>query len=652
MPGIRRTVYLLAAWLFGLYSGSIVWVSTSTDRRHHPLSRPPQVALDWEVTEASLRRRAQSKRKHSGSGSTSVCGQLFPDQGGIPAALDTWTSSLTDIHVASQLLPNDPKYVFSGFTRQLLNMVTPRLPSAVTFLPNSQWETVERLLQKLVAHYEFATSRENDKGAPPDPIRLVILGGSVLVGRNCRRIVKDLGLQLRLPNRECTYSHRLEQFVNRYWSTFLLDNHNLTSIDHPHPLLQVTKIAMGGTNTATGSRILEYNLLPEAARDPDVIINAYSTNDMHVLTVQEALQSNVTLPILLLDMIQDFCRTVLQRRPCNRPTPLLIHLDDYLGNEQRKLLEIADLSRTVSALSSYYGFAAFSYANMVRRLVLSDTHESWFSPDGWWPSHSASRMEREIHPGMGMHIAMVWVIVYGFLDVATTFCSGPELFRRLDTHDDVRTPLQEKQSAQVPGRPNRPPRALPPPLTVHSRLDDISETWKVQSEQQDRQLEAIDCTTEPIDKCIFSWVSGLSLQQNDKAYVEALFQSHLVNDGQWALSDDGDKLGWVPTKIGAYATLEFLNVKQPINTVTFFTLKSYGDKWENSRLKVQVESKTRSSPWRDETTHEFVGFHSKTTSEVYVEKIPVKVEIGGSLRFGYSLSEGMTFKIMGLAVCT
>ena len=127
----------------------------------------------------------------------------------------------------------------------------------------------------------------------------------------------------------------------------------------------------------------------------------------------------------------------------------------------------------------------------------------------------------------------------------------------------------------------------------------------------------------------------------------------MTNDGQWNLSNDGDKLGWVPTTIGDSAILEFPNVKQPIHTVTFFTLTSYGDKWKNSRLKVIVESKTQPSrPWSKATTHEILGFHSKTTSEVYTEKISVTVERGGSLRLGYSLSEGKTFKIMGLAVCT
>ena len=47
-------------------------------------------------------------------------------------------------------------------------------------------------------------------------------------------------------------------------------------------LFDVTKIAMGGTNTAVGSQVLQYDLLPEEARNPDIVLNAYSTNDMHV----------------------------------------------------------------------------------------------------------------------------------------------------------------------------------------------------------------------------------------------------------------------------------------------------------------------------------------------------------------------------------
>ena len=170
-------------------------------------------------------------------------------------------------------------------------------------------------------------------------------------------------------------------------------------------MFQVTKIAMGGTNTAVGAQVFQFDLLPEEARDPDIVINGYATNDMHVLTVLEAQSGNQTLGQRVFEITQEFVRTVLEDKPC-RNKPLLIHMDDYLGNEQREILSTMELSQAVGTLADYYGFARVSYANLVRDIVYGDTREYWFSPEGWWPEGNRSKvMEREIHPGMGKWIS-------------------------------------------------------------------------------------------------------------------------------------------------------------------------------------------------------------------------------------------------------
>jgi hypothetical protein len=156
-------------------------------------------------------------------------------------------------------------------------------------------------------------------------------------------------------------------------------------------------------------------------------------------------------------------------------------------------------------------------------------------------------------------------------------------------------------------------------------------------------------------KCIFSWVSGLSLQQNNQTWIEELFAVHETSPTKWYLEDGGGKLGLVPSNIGDSTVLEFSNLKQPIRSITFFTLKSYGPKWENSQLRVETSGRMRTqSPWEDLAEHFFAGIHSKNTSEMYTEEIalPDPVPVGGSLRIRYTLVSGTTFKIMGLAVCT
>jgi hypothetical protein len=222
----------------------------------------------------------------------------------IPSSMQVWTSFLKRIHRASQLTFNDPRYLFHDYTAQLLHMITPRLPRSVASLPR-EWKRVELILSKLekrYAHIRLLQQLPDNttlRNIPiPPPVKIVILGGSVLVGRNCRKLYSDMKLQMTLPNRHCTYSNRLQVFLNQIFSpnnTVLYNPQQSNKKfknqrEPPSPLIStgaislfdVTKIAMGGTNTAVGSQVLQYDLLPEEARNPDIVLNAYSTNDMHV----------------------------------------------------------------------------------------------------------------------------------------------------------------------------------------------------------------------------------------------------------------------------------------------------------------------------------------------------------------------------------
>jgi hypothetical protein len=341
-----------------------------------------------------------------------------------------------------------------------------------------------------------------------------------------------------------------------------------------------------------------------------------------------------------------------------------LHLDDYLGNEQREIASTMEFSQTVNTLAQYYGIATMSYANVVRQTVYGDTRESWFSPEGWWPTTDTEVMEREIHPGMGMHISVVYVVAYNILNLATTYCSMESFHAEsanLEYNDSalaLRIPLKNWHT-DVPGKPHPPPRGLPPPLTPELRLDNVTQEWKALSAREDELLQAVDCHAASYshNKCIFSWVSGLSLQQNNKTWIEELFGVHQTGPTEWFLEDAGGKLGLVPSKVGDSTVLEFSNLKQPIGSITFFTMKSYGPKWEDSRLRVETSGRmrTQSSPWEDLAAERFFeGIHSKNTSEMYTEKIalPDPIPVGGSLRLRYTLVSGATFKIMGLAVCT
>jgi hypothetical protein len=152
-------------------------------------------------------------------------------------------------------------------------------------------------------------------------------------------------------------------------------------------------------------------------------------------------------------------------------------------------------------------------------------------------------------------------------------------------------------------------------------------------------------------------VGGLSQQQSDRTWIEGYLGAIIQSSDGWKLAEDNGKLGFAPSKAGDIIFFDFVELVQPVQCVTFFMLRSYGPSFESSRLRVDTEYQAReSSSWSDLTSHEFVGFHAKNTSEMYTELIalPQIVEVGASLRVRctFTSANGTTFKIMGLAVCT
>ena len=666
----------------------------------------------FPLSQGQEQRHDFCRRMVSATGPTATT-RIGGESNTIPSALSLWFQHYKNVHRASHLSTNDFNYRLHDFTADLLHLISPRLSKSTVALPQD-WTIVRRILDKLEKRIQYlqqqkqnhnAESRSNDPSASaPEPVQIVVLGGSVLVGRNCRKLMKDFDLQFLLPNRECTYSFRLQVFLDLI-THVLLHNPFNDNTDYAVPtskeardltpqLFQVTKIAMGGTNTAVGSQIFRYDLLPEAARRPDIVINGYATNDMHILTILEMQASGRTLREGVFDMLQDFVRNILrvpddscqahenngnnQKDGDNGMSgdqpPLLIHLDDYLGNEQREIVQTMDLSQSVSVLAQYYGFSAISYANVVRDWVYGDTHEFWFSPEGWWPP--GSKMEREIHPGMGAHIVTTWIIAYNMLHIASTYCTlEPYLDDMKDGKGDGATSLLDYETSlwasqlvpmkndlkEAPGRPLRVPDGLPPKLTKDLSLEDVSEQWRSRAKRSQRQQTAStsSCGDKNQRRCPFSWVSGLSLQQNDLSWINDLFSVHTMPSSQkWKLVDEGGKVGFLASPSHADWVLEF-RLQQPISTVTVFYLKSYGEKWMKSRAQVSIcfaaaQSWAGADGWTPVASMELLGSHAKNTSEMYTQELSFREQTAAAnqtIRVAFKLIGGITFKTMGLAIC-
>jgi hypothetical protein len=580
------------------------------------------------------------------------------------SAMALWVDHIDRIHAASRLRL-DRKWKLHDLTAQVLQLVTPRLPLSVKTLPRDV-ASVGALLEKTHARYEYLHApKDRRRGLPqPPPVKIVVLGGSVTAGVNCFSGVggSDVG--------KCAWPVRLEGFINGMAQG---------------QLVQVHVFAVGGSNTKTATVLLEYDLLPKDAQNADIIINGYSTNDMHVDTIKEAAGEGKTMTDKVFEMAQDFIRVALRPRPCQNTktqtqhTPLLFWLDDYLGNEQRVILETTSLSKAMHVLANYYGFGSVSYADAVRDWVYGDTHETLFSPS--WYKGKGGAFSREIHPGQGMHMATAWMMAYNLLHVATTYCSleawnvvqGEKSMTYNHTKipglPELRVENQVGSLDKTKTMPRPKPAGLPPVLSDSLNLRRVSEDWR-DAEAATASVQD-QCKGKDYKQCPFSWIVGFPVNgenvelyhknsESDATLIHDYFAKHVTDFGSWEVMDDTNKgkYGWVPVsgEIGSQMTLEFNKLSQAIRTITFFTMRSYGENWANSTVRVDISSKSSQSgsDWKSLTSKDLVGFHDKHTSEMYTEPInlPTDVQSGDNLRISIALSGGSTFKIQGLAVCS
>jgi hypothetical protein len=443
-------------------------------------------------------------------------------------------------------------------------------------------------------------------------------------------------------------------------------------------LVEVHVFALGGSNTNTATVLLEYDLLPKDAQNSDIMINGYSTNDMHIKTIEEAAGEGKTLTDKVFEMAQEFVRVALRPRPCQKQPPLLLWLDDYLGNEQRVILETTALSKAMHVLANYYGFGSVSYADAVRDWVYGDTREILFSPA--WYKGKGGKFTREIHPGQGAHLSMAWMMTYHLLTVATNYCS-------LEAWNVVQGEASMSYNhSKIPGLPElmgvnqvganldtakpRPkPTGLPPALTNSLNLRGVSKDWRDAEAAAASTRE--QCEDKDYKQCPFAWIVGFPLDggkvelyhkksESDVTLIHDYFAKHVTDFGGWEVMDDTGrgKYGWVPVtgKVGSQMTLEFSKLTQAIRTITFFTMRSYGEKWANSTARIDISSKSSrsGSDWKALTSKDLVGFHDKHTSEMYTEpiRLPTDVQPGDILRISITLLSGSTFKIQGMAVCS
>jgi len=633
--------------------------------------------------------KKQINQNHNSKNKQDLCSILLPKP--TPTTLSLWSHHMPNILNATKHWSDRESFQFHDFTALLLHFVSPdRLQRSVKTLP-LDWTPVERSLNVIQRRLHFlqsemeryrqmnhlqpkdaipleAMKKINEDPKAPRKLNLLIMGGSVTMGVVCHiNPVNAKG-----PNRR-----------DGAWPARL--NHFLINLFHGMELINLQTMALGGTNTETAITMWDYSLLAGDIPYPDILINAYATNDMHWNSMQDAIARNQTLEQSLYKLSQEFIRMVMTpKKSCRHAPPMLLYLDDYLGNEQNEVLTTLASSQTINLMSSYYGIGSISYADAVRDVVYGDTKEWWLSSQ-WY---EGGKYIRGVHPHMGTHIAMAWVVAFNLFNLVTTYCSLPEIetqsatdtIRRLHAGTERNNkgewdygyqsinglpPLQAAK--KLGGGPREKPRGIPPPLTRDLSLEHISDEWREDSVENAPLWKTIpECLAEghfddAIDHdslpkpCLFSWVVNMERFLDKPKGLNNKLKPYLTSNSGWSAEADNNKLGFVPSSgLGSKFTLEFKKVAQPVHMMTWMIMRSYGEKWDGSKLKVEA--------WSGEkllARDEIVGFHDKKTSETYNIKMKlfdqesdsIGIPPGSDLKVTFELVGGTTFKISGMAIC-
>jgi hypothetical protein len=196
---------------------------------------------------------------------------------------------------ASGCLPSDYDNIVHDLRAEMLSMVSPKFPFAVKTLVRD-WKAASRILEKGWKRWEYL--KQDGEGFKEES------------SFECYSGVKYH------EEKMCSWPYRLHNLLREMFGDVFV----------------VSNVAAGGTNSAVGTGILLYDALADEIDQADIIINAYSTND-NTENQQEVFY-----------MIQNSSRQALRPHPCkNIPAPLLIYLNDALGDDRDPIINTSVL---------------------------------------------------------------------------------------------------------------------------------------------------------------------------------------------------------------------------------------------------------------------------------------------------------------------
>lgn len=193
------------------------------------------------------------------------------------------------------------------------------MPRSVKNLPRD-WTVTQRIIQKGTICYNYLQQQQLEQGKKqtkkddddnistiPPPIKIVVMGGSVTMGINCKTIHHPI------RGGRCAWPFHLQNLINNWAGG---------------ELVTVSNDAIGGTNSKIADSMIRYELVPVKSQTPDILINLYSTNDMHITTMKEASNTGIDREEYIMQIQQQFVRKALSSYPYPCQQPFLLFVND------------------------------------------------------------------------------------------------------------------------------------------------------------------------------------------------------------------------------------------------------------------------------------------------------------------------------------
>jgi hypothetical protein len=405
-------------------------------------------------------------------------------------------------------------------------------------------------------------------------------------------------------------------------------------------------LATGGTNSESAIPVLQYGLGPALRPESpaDVIVNAYSAND----NLPPAFHGTTNTTIDSFHMARiwkrniEFVNAAQSSQQCRSDPPLILFVNDYLGNQQESIVGESQLDQVIQWIADFDASVGYvSVSHSVRRWVLADTSEDFFS--GQWIDRKGLP-SINVHFGQAGHVATTIAVLYYFCKTLYEYCEvDDEVYYPISAsirhgQDFVDIQIPTKEWVQI----HEPPIIRPNLSEAH---------W---NHHLVPPKEPPNCHSRP--PCVFAFLAAqLGTHRRQDLLAEFLKGFTVHNDG-WEAQNDyrhggfQNKLGLVALKAGAFMTLAYPDSSQ-IRVLTMHYLKSYGNLWKDSMLELRAQVLSGVGEVAYEQVMQVEGFHEQSVSIAYTFGMAFTPPKDGEFRLHLTLVGGNIFKINALMFC-